>query len=337
MINRNKPRGTAAGIVLVLLVLAMLLAGCGGSKEEAQEPKKEGPVLLPSLTVKLNEEGAPTVLGIPPKLLSTVLRQDVSAFSVPAETVKQLMDAGVQHAEFVVAGDGLYIFVNGQPMPYLVLDDQTRQGVGELLKLAGVDDKMATNAQKLLDNQFISRLGVPLVVKLPVPAGQAEIPVRAKGAVPQVNTDQARASVTDPSLIAHVDVAVDDQGVPTLAGTSMSEMQGAFETAGLPVDLSGVRIDPTTIAGLTASGIHLVQLETEPEGLYLYVNGNRLPRVAYDQARLQSALDLYEKLQPDSPNGPLLKFFAPYLQPTDIELSVFLPGADQTTPSPFVQ
>jgi len=335
MINRNKPRGIAA--VIVVLVVAMLLAGCGGKKEEVQQPKREGPVLLPSLTVKLNEEGAPTVLGIPPKLLSTVLRQDVSAFSVPAETVKNLMDAGVQHAEFVVAGDGLYIFVNGQPMPYLVLDDQTRQSVGELLKLAGVDDKMATNVQNLLNNQFISRLGVPLVVKLPVPAGQPEIPVRAKGPVPMVNTDQARASVTDPSLIAHVDVAVDDQGVPTLAGTSMSEMQGAFETAGLPVDLSGVRIDPTTIAGLTAGGIHLVQLETEPEGLYLYVNGNRLPRVAYDQARLQSALDLYGKLQPDSPNGPLLKFFGPYLQPADVELLLSLPGAEQVTPSPFVQ
>ena len=75
MINRNKPRGMAA--VIVVLVVAMLLAGCGGSKEETQEPKKEGPFLLPSLTVKLNEEGAPTVLGIPPKLLSTVLRQDV--------------------------------------------------------------------------------------------------------------------------------------------------------------------------------------------------------------------------------------------------------------------
>lgn len=335
MINRNRSRGMAA--VIVVLVIAMLLAGCGGNEEEAQQPKNEGPFLLPSLTVKLNEEGAPTVLGIPPKLISTVLRQDVSAFSVPAETVKQLMDAGVQHAEFVVAGDGLYIFINGQPMPYLVLDDQTRQSVGELLKLVGVDDKMATNVQNLLNNQFISRLGVPLVVKLPVPAGQAEIPVRAKGAVPVVNTDQARASVTDPSLIAHVDVAVDDQGVPTLAGTSMSEMQGAFESAGLPADLSGIRIDPTTIAGLTASGIHLVQLETQPEGLYLYVNGNRLPRVAYDQARLQSALDLYGKLQPASPNGPLLKFFAPYLQPADLELSVFLPGAEQTTPSPFVK
>ena len=335
MINRNKPRGIAA--VIVVLVVAMLLAGCGGAKDEAQEPQKEGPFLLPSLTVKLNEAGAPTVLGIPPKLLSTVLRQDVSAFSVPAETVKQLMDAGIQHAEFVVAGDGLYIFVNGQPMPYLVLDDQTRQSVGELLKLAGVDDKMATNVQKLLDNQFISRLGVPLVVKLPVPAGQAEIPVRAKGPVPAVNTDQARASVTAPSLIAHVDVAVDDQGVPTLAGTSMSEMQGVFESAGLPVDLSGIRIDPTTIAGLTAGGVHLVQLETEPEGLYVYVNGNRLPRVAYDQARLQSALDLYEKLQPDSPNLPVLKFFAPYLQPTDVELLLSLPGAEQVTPSLFVK
>lgn len=335
MINRNKPRGMAA--VLVVLVMAMLLAGCGGKEEEAQQPKSEGPFLLPNLTVKLNEEGAPTVLGIPPKLISTVLRQDVSAFSVPAKTVKQLMDGGVQHAEFVVAGDGLYIFINGQPMPYLVLDDQTRQSVGELLKLAGVDDKMATNVQNLLNNQFISRLGVPLVVKLPVPEGQAEIPVRAKGAVPLVNTDQARASVTDPSLIAHVDVAVDDQGVPTLAGTSMSEMQGAFESAGLPVDLSSVRIDPTTIAGLTAGGIHLVQLETQPEGLYLYVNGNRLPRVAYDQARLQSALDLYGKLQPDSPNVPLLNFFGPYIQPADVELSVFLPGAEQVTPSSFVK
>ncbi len=335
MINRIKPRGMAA--VIVVLIVALLLAGCGGKQEEAQQPKKEGPVLLPSLTVKLSEEGAPTVLGIPPKLLSTVLRQDVSAFSVPADTVKQLMDAGVQHFEFIVAGDGLYVFVNGQPMPYLVMNEQTRQGVGELLKLAGVDDKMATNVQNLLDNQFISRLGVPLVVKLPVPAGQAEIPVRAKGPVPLVNTDQARGSVTDPSLIVHMDVAVDEQGAPTLAGASMSDMQGAFESAGLPVDLSSVRIDPTTVAGLTAGGIHLVQLETQPEGLYLYVNGKPLPRIAYDQARLQSALDLYAKLQPDSPNGPLLNFFGPYLQPADIELSVFLPGAEQAQPSPFVQ
>ena len=333
MSNRIKPRGMMA--IIVVLVVAMLLAGCGGSKEETQQPKKEGPFLLPSLSVKLNEQGAPTVLGIPPALLSKVV--DVNSFSVPADTVKQLMDAGVQHLEFVVAGNGLYIFVNGQPMPYLVLDDQTRESVGELLKLAGVDDKMATNVQNLLSNNVISRLGVPLVVKLPVPEGQAEIPVRGKGPVPVVNTDEARAAVTAPSLIAHVDVAVDDQGVPTLAGSSMSEMQGAFESAGLAVDLSGVRIDPATVSDLTGRGVHLIQLETEPEGLYLYVNGNRLPRVAWDQARLQNVLDLYGKLQPESPTVPLLKFFGPYLQPADVELMMSLPGAEQTTPSPFVQ
>ena len=222
-------------------------------------------------------------------------------------------------------------------MPYLVLDDQTRESVGELLKLAGVEDKMATNVQNLLSNKVISRLGVPLVVKLPVPEGQAEIPVRGKGPVPLVNTDEARSAVTAPSLIAHVDVAVDDQGVPTIAGSSMSEMQDAFESAGLPVDLSGVRIDPATVSDLTGRGVHLIQLETQPEGLYLYVNGNRLPRVAYDQARLQNALDLYGKLQPESPNVPLLEFFGPYIQPADVELSVSLPGAEQTPPSPFVQ
>lgn len=333
MINRIKPRGTTA--IVVLLVVALLLAGCGGKEEEQQT--KAGPVLLPSLTVKLSEQGAPTVLGMKPELLSKLIGQDVSQFSVPADTVKQLMDAGVQHLEFVVAGNGLYIFVNGQPMPYLVLDQQTRQSVGELLKLAGVDDKMATNVQNLLNNKFISNLGVPLVVKLPVPAGQAEIPVRAKGAMPVVNTDEVRAAVTDTSLIAHLDVAVDDQGMPTIAGTPMSDMQGAFESAGLAVDLSGVRMDPATVADLTARGVHLVQLETEPEGLYLYVNGASLPRVAYDQTRLQNALALYAELQPDSPTLPLLAFLGPYLQPSDLELSLFLPGSEQVTPSSFVE
>jgi hypothetical protein len=333
MINRNTPRALA--VIISVLFVALLLAGCGGGKEEPEQPKNEGPFLLPSLSIKLNEEGAPTILGIPPALLGRVV--DVNAFSVPADTVKQLMDAGVQHLELVVAGNGLYIFVNGQPMPYLVLDDQTRQGVGDLLKLAGVQDKMATNVQNLLNNNVISRLGVPLVVKLPVPEGQAEIPVRAKGPVPLVNTDEARSAVTAPSLFAHVDVAVDDQGVPTIAGTSMTEMQDAFASAELPVDLSTVRIDPATVSDLTARGVHLVQLETEPEGLYLYVNGNRLPRVAYDQARLQNTLDLVGKLQPDSPAVPLLEFFGPYIQPADVELSVALPGSEQTTPSPFVQ
>jgi hypothetical protein len=335
MINRTRPRGIAA--VIILLVVVVLLAGCGGQEEEAAQPPKESPVLLPSLTVKLSEEGTPTILGISPKLLATVLRQDVSAFSVPTDTVKQLMDAGVQHLEFVVAGNGLYIFINGQPMPYLVMDEQTRQSVGELLKLAGADDRMAKNVQNLLNNKFIARLGVPLVVKLPVPEGVAEIPVREKGSMPLVVTEEARAAVTDPSLIAHVDLAVDDQGVPTIAGTSMAEMQAAFESAGLAADLSGIRMDPATVADLTGRGIHLVQVETEPEGVYLYVNGNRLPRVAYDQVRLQNALGLYGKLQPENPNVPLLTFFEPYIQPADVELSLFLPGSEGITPSSFVE
>ena len=61
MFNRIKPRGMVA--IIVVLAVAMLLAGCGGSKEETQQPKKEGPFLLPSLSVKLNEEGSPPSWG----------------------------------------------------------------------------------------------------------------------------------------------------------------------------------------------------------------------------------------------------------------------------------
>lgn len=327
-------------LLSAMLIAALVLVGCGGRDEEPEpEPQARTPLLLPRFTVTLDDQGVPTVLGISLERLGNFLRQDFSAASVPPDTVQLLKDAGVQNIEAVATADGLYLFVNGQPVPYLALDEETRQNVGDLLKLAGVQDGASNLVQNLLNNAILGRVGVPVVIKLPAQPGAAEIELRDSRTLPAVDTGAARAGVSEKVLILHLDVALDEQGVPTLAGTSMTDFQAAFDEAGLPVDLSSARVDPATIASLQAANVLLLQVETEPEGLYLHVNGRRLPRVAWDDVRLSNALEIYSNLEPDSPYLPLLRFFLPYIQPADIELGVTLPvppGQEAPQPAPWV-
>jgi sulfur carrier protein ThiS len=327
-------------MLTALLITALVLVGCGGREEEPEaEPQAKIPLLMPRFTVSLNDAGVPSILGISLESVGRLLRQDVSGLKVDPATVQMLKDAGIQNFEAVATAEGLYLYVNGQPVPYLALDEETRQNVGDLLKLAGVQDGTSNLVQNLLNNNVLSRVGVPVVIKLPVDAGVSEAALRDSKTLPRVDTGEARASVGEKVLVLHLDVALDEQGVPTIAGTSMTDLQGALNEAGLPADLSSIKLDPATIASLQAANVLLLQVETEPEGLYLNVNGQRLPRVAWDDERLRNALELYGSLEPDSPYLPLLQFFLPYIQPADVELGVALPvpaGTEAPAAAPWV-
>jgi len=321
-----------------LLIALLVLAGCGGREEEAA-PEAKTPLLMPRFTVSIDERGVPTALGIPMDRLGALLRQDVSGLKMDPATVQLLQAAGVQNIEAVATAEGLYLYVNGQPTPYLALDEETRQNVGSLLKLAGVQEGTSGLVQNLLNNKLLGRVGVPIVIRLPGTPGATEAELRDSKTLPRVDTDQARASVGEKVLILHLDVALDEQGTPTIAGTSLGDLQGAFMEAGIAADLSSAKMNPATIASLQAAGVSLLQLETEPEGLYINVNGQRLPRLAWDDERLRNLLDLYSKLEPDSPYLPLLQFFLPYLQPADVELGVTLPlnaGQEAPAPAPWI-
>ena len=339
MTQRNRTRRTPFILFVVLLITMLALAGCGGNKEEQTQESAKKPFLLPRVTVNIAEDGSPKFFGIPVSKVAGVLGQDPAAFSLPADTLQMLENADIQSVELVIRGEGLVPFVNGQALPYIELDQETRDNLGALLKLAGVDDTTASRLQKLLTNDIISKLGIPIVVRFPLAAGATEAPLRDRDTLPLVDTEQERAAVTAPLLIAHVDVALDAAGVPTIAGSSMTEYQEAFEVAGLPVDLSSARLDPTVVASLAAADIQIVQAETEPEGLYLYLNGSTLPNVAWDQERIDNAIALYSQLEPDSPYLPILRFLAPYIQPADMELALFLPtqsGEQPATPRSFI-
>ena len=340
MTKRNRTRRTPFILFTVLLISMLALAGCGGKDEEPPQEAAKKPFLLPRVTVNIAEDGSPKLFGIPVSKVAGLLGQDPAAFSVPAETLQLLEGADIQSVELVIRGEGIVPFINGKALPYIELDQETRDNLGTLLTLAGVDDVTASRLQKLLTNDIVSKLGVPLVVRFPVRAGATEAPLRDKDTLPLVNTEQERAAVTSPLLIAHVDVALDEAGVPTIAGSSMTEYQNAFQVAGIPLDLSSARLDPAMVASLAAADIQIVQAETEPEGLYLYLNGSMLPNVAWDQERIDNALALYSQLEPDSPYLPILRFLAPYIQPADMELALFLPtqaGGQPPAPRPFIK
>lgn len=340
MTPRNRTRRTPFLLFIVLVITMLALAGCGGKDEEPPQETAKKPFLLPRVTVNIAEDGSPKLFGIPVSKVASVLGQDPAAFSLPAETLQMLEGADIQSVELVIRGEGIVPFINGKALPYIELDQETRDNLGTLLGLAGVDDATANRLQKLLTNDIVSKLGVPLVVRFPVRAGATEAPLRDKDTLPLVNADQERAAVTAPLLIAHVDVALDAAGVPTIAGNSITDYQNAFQVAGIPLDLSSARLDPAFVASLAAADVQILQAETEPEGLYLYLNGSTLPNVAWDQERINNAVELYSQIEPDSPYLPILRFLAPYIQPADMELALFLPtpsGDQAPAPRPFIK
>lgn len=333
MRNATRPRGIA--IILIVVLLASLVAGCASEREKEPEAPKS-PFLLPRLTVSIDEQGVPSVLGLSLATVSKLLGRDVSAFSAPPELVQQLMAAGVQHLEVVVSGDGVFLFANGQPLPYLAADTQSWQSLDELATVLNVSNWKTI--KWVLDN-VVRRFGVPLVLKFPIAEGAAELPLRDNKTLPQVDVEAVRSSTGQPDLRLHADVAVDAQGVPTIAGMSLTDLQQSLQGVGAAVDLSSARLDPATVASLMGASVQHLQIETEPEGLYAYVNGKRLPRVSWDDARLANAAALYSRLEPDSPYVPLIDFLLPYIQPADVELTLMLPkqaGAAEVAPSPFI-
>lgn len=331
MPNPIRPRQMVTAAVLLALVL--VLAACSiGRPQETEAPT----ALLPRLTISIDENGSPTVAGIPVGSVGRLLGQDISALSIPADLLQQLMAADIQHIELIMTNEGLLIFVNGKPMPYLAADQESLANLGPALTAFNVRN---ANVINFIVTNLISRIGLPVVLKFPVAPGNAEIPLRTKEDLNLIDVEQARSQVSEPSMVLHTDIGVDAQGGLSIAGIPLSALQEDLGQAGVGLDLSAASIDPERVAALTAAGVQNVQVETEPEGLYLYMNGAQLPRVTWDAERLQNFIDVFEALSPDDPNLARLKFLQPYLQAADIEVTLMpplQPGAQEIAPRPFL-
>ncbi len=147
---------------IAMLVAVVLLVGCGSAAQPAP-PKTPEPFMLalPRLVVTVDNDGNPKVFGLSP-----------ATFGMDAKLPKPLVDSlvagDVQHIEARVVGDGLKLFANGKPLPYIGWNDEGLiQGVDLAQAFTGQD---LGAAKKLLP--ILRRLGLDVVVRLPKKAGR---------------------------------------------------------------------------------------------------------------------------------------------------------------------
>ena len=300
---------------VILLILVVLLAGCGG---QGVEPPT-GPTLpggelfqiaLPRLVIDVDAEGNPTVLGISPALLAT-FGVDVTGFRLPKDMVDLFMGAGVQHVEVASVGDRLMFFVDGQPLPHLGWTTDSLDRMLTLLRTLEVEN--ADTIGRILP--IVTRLGLNVVLRFPRGAGVAEIPFIDSATVrsfqPTVTTDA-------PSAVIKFEVRFNEQGQPGMMGLTADDL------AALGMGQMG-RMAPETLANLQGADIQHVEIRTKPDGAYIYVNNQPLPRLIWDTKLLANAVDLFTRLSPDAQLLPLIQQIAPYLDRADLGILLRFP------------
>lgn len=300
-----------------LVVFAVILAGCGG---QGVQPST-GPttssgelfqIALPRLVVDVDAQGNPSILGISPALLSAV-GVDVAGFKLPVDLVDQMTQAGVQHLEIASVGDRIMLFANSKPLPHL---GWTTDSLNRMLNLLGtmkVDN--ADTFKRILP--LITRLGLDVVLRFPRDPSVAEIPFVDTSTV---RSFQPKATADPASAVVKFELRFDEQGdagVMTLSPEDLKAMgMGSL-----------LQISPETIANLKSGDIQNAEIRTKPDGAYVYINNEPLPRLIWDTQLLANAVDLYSKLSPDAQLLPAIQQLAPYLDRMDLGILLRFPKA----------
>lgn len=300
-----------------VVVLVVILAGCGG---QAAQPTT-GPttssgelfqIALPRLVVDVDAEGNPSILGISPALLSA-FGVDVAGFKLPKDLVDQFTKAGVQHLEITSVGDRLMFFANGKPLPHLGWSQDSMNRMLALLNTLKVEN--AGTIQRILP--LITRLGLDVVLRFPRAAGEAEIPFVDTATV---RSFQPTVTADPPSAVAKFEVRFDDQGRAGMMTLSPDDL-AALGMGSL------VKLSPDALTNLKGGDIQNMEIRTKPDGAYIYVNNEPLPRLIWDTQLLANAMELYAKLSPDAQLLPLMQQLAPYLDRADLGILLRFPKA----------
>jgi hypothetical protein len=86
----------------------------------------------------------------------------------------RLQENNVQNVELRSKNDGVYVYVNGSPLPNLVWDASLLQNLTDLYSQFNPDDPNLAIMQLLIP--FLGRADVDILLHLPVAPGQQTLP-----------------------------------------------------------------------------------------------------------------------------------------------------------------
>lgn len=304
-------------VVVLVMIAALMLSACGAATvpttDETTESGQRFLISLPRLVVDIDEQGKASVNGLSIERVNQLLPAGVELpdLGVNPFYVDWMTNTNIQHLEFTSTEDGVFVFANGEPLPYLAWDGESLANLGTVAGIANLPyGNLITRLVPI-----VQRTGLDIVLRFPEQAGAGEIPVRDPAVAPEAM--QPATEEVAPSLITRIDVNYDANGVPTIAGISSRDLAeaGVF----LPIELT-----PETLAQLKANDVKELRFVSGPTGVFITVNGKALPQIAWNSALLGKSADLYAQMNPDSPYIALAKLLLPELANLDVDLRVTL-------------
>ncbi len=312
-------------VVILLLIVGLLLAGCGPAIVPAAAPETETGevflVALPRIVITFDAQGKPGIEGVAVEDIARTLNMELNLaqYRIDPSVPAWMTASGIQHVELRQTGDGIAVLVNGQLMPSLTYFNGTLERIGDLAPLLGpgvdtavVQDLVAKFAP------LVKRLGLSLVAKFPLQAGAEPIDF---GALDLKLADVAPVE-EDPSAVVMFEIRYDEQGVPSILGISARDLVALF--GNLPLAL-----DPGYLALVQANNLQHVQMRTKADGLHLFVNGTPLPNVQWNGSTLESAVEVYAQMNQAAPKEvlDLVRMMVPLLGKVDVSVMVHFPPA----------
>jgi len=142
------------------------------------EPVTSAPTLLLQFEVKYDEQGVPSFLGIPSEEVQALFGGQQVRLALDPQIIERAQSNNVQHLEFRSKGDGLWIYVNGNPVPPVRWDKQT---LGDAIDAwvamnPGLSPLVANTVRTVAP--FLSNADLSIMLHFPLAPGAEPIPAR---------------------------------------------------------------------------------------------------------------------------------------------------------------
>lgn len=281
--------------VVAVLIASLILSACSGGSGSGSTMFN-----LPSVPVSVDANGNGKALGF-----------NIGYLGLQPALIGQLQQANVQVLEIRVGYNGIFIYANGQPLPYISWTDDS------VAQLQNVLNNTAGAEQAATYLPWLRRIGVGARISLPLADGAAELDVPRWKGEELATTETSDATTIGP--IQFAGLAYDASGNPSIEGVPLAEIEQALGAS------LGLNLPPMVIQILQAVGAQQLTVATQPNGIDLSIDGKALPGIAYDTARLNNVLPIAGPLA-----GPAmadtLATVVPQLPGADIDLIVSFTG-----------
>ena len=286
--------------IVIILAFILVLGACNGGGDGGSTLFN-----LPSVPIRIDGNGNGTVLGFQ---IGQILQQPM---------LDQFAVAGVDVLEARIGYHGIFLYADGEPLPYLKWSDESAELLTQILANVPGAEQGASALSGL------RQIGLGAIIILPtagdnIPRWTGEELVR-----------QASAPETTIGPLQFASLAFDADGKASFEGIPLAEIEQALGAS------LGVELPPMALQILSAVGVQQFSLATQPNGIDLALDSTDLPGLAYDTERLDNLLPIVSAFV-DPSMGGMIGEVIPKLTGADLDVIVSFtgePAADTLLPT----